>query len=253
MTENFCVPDPLQRKQRSTLTSPKHWLRFGRWSQLWTWVSVNTSGIRGYRRCGTAWRTAALPSWRMATPSASRTWWGRDKRSDIRVCSCGRPPLVGLKVRATPSLLVCWFIIVVISTYCPAFSHYHRCVSPSTHRYTHLPARKGPEVYICHCGMHVLVALVWSHRHLSTVITCVSVAMFVIVTLFTVDVLQDQKPPVIALQKLIVREVANEERGMFLISASAAGPEMYEVHTSSKEERNTWMRLIREAVERFAS
>ncbi|XP_072228773.1 rho guanine nucleotide exchange factor 28 isoform X2 [Leuresthes tenuis] len=59
----------------------------------------------------------------------------------------------------------------------------------------------------------------------------------------------DQKPPVIALQKLIVRKVANEERGMFLISASSAGPEMYEVHTSSKEERNTWMRLIREAVE----
>ncbi|XP_064828293.1 rho guanine nucleotide exchange factor 28-like isoform X2 [Oncorhynchus masou masou] len=59
----------------------------------------------------------------------------------------------------------------------------------------------------------------------------------------------DQKPPVISLQKLIVREVANEERGMFLISASAAGPEMYEVHTSSKDERNTWMRHIREAVE----
>uniref|UniRef100_A0A3Q3W4M5 Uncharacterized protein n=1 Tax=Mola mola TaxID=94237 RepID=A0A3Q3W4M5_MOLML len=61
----------------------------------------------------------------------------------------------------------------------------------------------------------------------------------------------DQKPPVIALQKLIVREVANQERGMFLISASAAGPEMYEVHTASKEERNAWMRLIREAVERY--
>ncbi|XP_064413485.1 rho guanine nucleotide exchange factor 28 [Latimeria chalumnae] len=59
----------------------------------------------------------------------------------------------------------------------------------------------------------------------------------------------DQKPPVIFLQKLIVREVANEERGMFLISASSAGPEMYEIHTSSKEERNNWMRLIREAVE----
>lgn len=68
--------------------------------------------------------------------------------------------------------------------------------------------------------------------------------------LWSPTVLQDQKPPVIALQKLIVREVANEERGMFLISASAAGPEMYEVHTSSKEERNAWMRLIREAVER---
>ncbi|NWS32326.1 ARG28 factor, partial [Polioptila caerulea] len=59
----------------------------------------------------------------------------------------------------------------------------------------------------------------------------------------------DQKPSVISLQKLIVREVANEERGMFLISASSAGPEMYEVHTSSKEERNNWMRHIQEAVE----
>ncbi|XP_058280090.1 rho guanine nucleotide exchange factor 28 isoform X2 [Hirundo rustica] len=59
----------------------------------------------------------------------------------------------------------------------------------------------------------------------------------------------DQKPSVISLQKLIVREVANEERGMFLISASSAGPEMYEIHTSSKEERNNWMRHIQEAVE----
>ncbi|XP_077399072.1 rho guanine nucleotide exchange factor 28 isoform X2 [Vanacampus margaritifer] len=59
----------------------------------------------------------------------------------------------------------------------------------------------------------------------------------------------DQKPPIIALQKLIVREVANEERGMFLISASAAGPEMYEVRAASKEERDAWMRLVREAVE----
>ncbi|XP_069563971.1 rho guanine nucleotide exchange factor 28-like isoform X1 [Brachyistius frenatus] len=59
----------------------------------------------------------------------------------------------------------------------------------------------------------------------------------------------DQKPPVIPLQKLIVREVANEERGMFLISASSVGPEMYEVHTTSREERNAWMRHIRQAVE----
>ncbi|XP_060769019.1 rho guanine nucleotide exchange factor 28 isoform X3 [Neoarius graeffei] len=58
----------------------------------------------------------------------------------------------------------------------------------------------------------------------------------------------DQKCPVISLQKLIVREVANEERGMFLISASSSGPEMYEVHAATKDERNTWMRLIREAV-----
>ncbi|XP_023814687.1 rho guanine nucleotide exchange factor 28 isoform X2 [Oryzias latipes] len=60
----------------------------------------------------------------------------------------------------------------------------------------------------------------------------------------------DQKPPVIPLQKLIVREVANEERGMFLISASSAGPEMYEVHTTTREERNAWMKHIRQAVER---
>ncbi|XP_075889377.1 rho guanine nucleotide exchange factor 28-like isoform X3 [Nelusetta ayraudi] len=59
----------------------------------------------------------------------------------------------------------------------------------------------------------------------------------------------DQKPPVIPLQKLIVREVANEERGMFLISASSVGPEMYEVHTSTRDERNAWMKHIRQAVE----
>ncbi|XP_034853269.1 rho guanine nucleotide exchange factor 18 [Mirounga leonina] len=59
----------------------------------------------------------------------------------------------------------------------------------------------------------------------------------------------DSKRPVILLQKLIVREVANEEKAMFLISASLQGPEMYEIYTSSKEERNTWMAHIRRAVE----
>ncbi|XP_019523197.1 PREDICTED: rho guanine nucleotide exchange factor 18 [Hipposideros armiger] len=59
----------------------------------------------------------------------------------------------------------------------------------------------------------------------------------------------DSKRPVISLQKLIVREVANEEKAMFLISASLQGPEMYEIYTSSKEERNAWMAHIRRAVE----
>lgn len=59
----------------------------------------------------------------------------------------------------------------------------------------------------------------------------------------------DSKPPVISLQKLIVREVANEEKAMFLISASLQGPEMYEIYMSSKEDRNTWMAHIRRAVE----
>lgn len=36
-----------------------------------------------------------------------------------------------------------------------------------------------------------------------------------------------------------------------MISASSTGPEMYEIHTSSKEERSHWMRQIQEAVERY--
>ncbi|KAK7889500.1 hypothetical protein WMY93_025060 [Mugilogobius chulae] len=59
----------------------------------------------------------------------------------------------------------------------------------------------------------------------------------------------DNKPSVISLQKLIVREVAHEEKAMFLICASSSEPEMYEIHTSSKEERNIWMTHIRQAVE----
>ncbi|XP_072555789.1 rho guanine nucleotide exchange factor 18-like isoform X1 [Paramormyrops kingsleyae] len=59
----------------------------------------------------------------------------------------------------------------------------------------------------------------------------------------------DNKPSVISLQKLIVREVAHEEKGMFLICASSNEPEMYEIHTASKEERNLWMGAIRQAVE----
>ncbi|XP_010730724.2 rho guanine nucleotide exchange factor 18 [Larimichthys crocea] len=59
----------------------------------------------------------------------------------------------------------------------------------------------------------------------------------------------DNKPSVISLQKLIVREVAHEEKAMFLICASSSEPEMYEIHTTSKEERNSWMTHIRQAVE----
>ncbi|XP_036399311.1 A-kinase anchor protein 13-like isoform X2 [Megalops cyprinoides] len=58
----------------------------------------------------------------------------------------------------------------------------------------------------------------------------------------------DQRSTVISLQKLIVREVANEEKGLFLITAGIEKPEMVEVHASTKEERNTWMQLIQEAM-----
>ncbi|XP_078097395.1 A-kinase anchor protein 13-like isoform X2 [Mustelus asterias] len=56
----------------------------------------------------------------------------------------------------------------------------------------------------------------------------------------------DQKSTVVPLQKLIVREIAHEEKGLFLISAAAQVPEMYEVHTSSKEERTNWMQIIQQ-------
>uniref|UniRef100_A0A3B4XTX2 Uncharacterized protein n=1 Tax=Seriola lalandi dorsalis TaxID=1841481 RepID=A0A3B4XTX2_SERLL len=59
----------------------------------------------------------------------------------------------------------------------------------------------------------------------------------------------DQRSTVISLQKLIVREVANEERGLFLITAGIEKPEMMEVLASSKDERNTWMHLIQEAMQ----
>ncbi|XP_028329145.1 A-kinase anchor protein 13 isoform X2 [Gouania willdenowi] len=59
----------------------------------------------------------------------------------------------------------------------------------------------------------------------------------------------DQRSTVISLQKLIVREVANEDRGLFFITAGIEKPEMMEVLASSKDERNTWMQLIQEAMQ----
>ncbi|KAM4690974.1 rho guanine nucleotide exchange factor 2 [Rhinophrynus dorsalis] len=54
------------------------------------------------------------------------------------------------------------------------------------------------------------------------------------------------KSPVISLHNLIVRDIANQEKGMFLISAKP--PEMYEVHAASREARNTWMKIIEQSV-----
>lgn len=63
--------------------------------------------------------------------------------------------------------------------------------------------------------------------------------------------LQEQKPSVMPLRRLIVREVANQERGLFLISGDCSvGPEMYEIHTQTREERNMWMTLLRQAADR---
>ncbi|XP_058398375.1 A-kinase anchor protein 13 isoform X2 [Diceros bicornis minor] len=58
----------------------------------------------------------------------------------------------------------------------------------------------------------------------------------------------DQKSTVISLKKLIVREVAHEEKGLFLISMGMKNPEMVEVHASSKEERNSWIQIIQDTI-----
>uniref|UniRef100_A0A452T0S6 A-kinase anchoring protein 13 n=1 Tax=Ursus maritimus TaxID=29073 RepID=A0A452T0S6_URSMA len=58
----------------------------------------------------------------------------------------------------------------------------------------------------------------------------------------------DQKSTVISLKKLIVREVAHEEKGLFLISMGIRDPEMVEVHASSKEERNSWIQIIQDTI-----
>ncbi|XP_029976783.1 rho guanine nucleotide exchange factor 2 [Salarias fasciatus] len=60
------------------------------------------------------------------------------------------------------------------------------------------------------------------------------------------------KPPVLSLQNLIVRDIANQERGMFLISDSSP-PEMYEFHAANKEDKNVWMRHIQQAVSKCPS
>lgn len=57
----------------------------------------------------------------------------------------------------------------------------------------------------------------------------------------------------ISLQKLIVREKAQEDKAMYLICASTSSPletyEMYEVLTGSREQRVAWMTHIRDAVD----
>ncbi|XP_050834223.1 A-kinase anchor protein 13 isoform X4 [Serinus canaria] len=58
----------------------------------------------------------------------------------------------------------------------------------------------------------------------------------------------DQRSTVISLKKLIVREVAHEEKGLFLISMGGKDPEMVEVHASSKEERNGWIQIIQDTM-----
>ncbi|XP_056911662.1 rho guanine nucleotide exchange factor 18a isoform X2 [Takifugu flavidus] len=62
----------------------------------------------------------------------------------------------------------------------------------------------------------------------------------------------DNKPPIISLKRLLVREVAHEDKAMFLINVSTSFmAEMYELHTSSRQERLTWLTLISDAIEHY--
>jgi len=57
----------------------------------------------------------------------------------------------------------------------------------------------------------------------------------------------DQKAPVIRLKNLMVREVATDQKAIFLVSTSRQGPEMYEIVCDSPNEKKRWMNIIREA------
>lgn len=59
----------------------------------------------------------------------------------------------------------------------------------------------------------------------------------------------DQKSTVISLKNLIVREVAHDEKGLFLISMVGKDPELVEVLASTKEERNSWIGTIKETMQ----
>ena len=54
----------------------------------------------------------------------------------------------------------------------------------------------------------------------------------------------------LSLHGLIIRDLANQERGMLLISDSAK-PEMYELHAASRDDKNVWMREIHHAVTKW--
>ncbi|XP_056427858.1 A-kinase anchor protein 13 isoform X2 [Hyla sarda] len=59
----------------------------------------------------------------------------------------------------------------------------------------------------------------------------------------------EQKSTVISLKNLIVREVAHDEKGLFLISMVGKNPELVEVLASTKEERNSWIGTIKETMQ----
>lgn len=50
------------------------------------------------------------------------------------------------------------------------------------------------------------------------------------------------------LQKLLIRDKANESRGIYIISSNHASPEMYELKVQIPKDKNVWIQKIRAAV-----
>ncbi|XP_022086949.1 A-kinase anchor protein 13-like [Acanthaster planci] len=59
---------------------------------------------------------------------------------------------------------------------------------------------------------------------------------------------QDNKPPVINLYKLMVRDVAIDKCSMYLISPNKIAPEMYEVNCDTPEKRKRWKEILEQAI-----
>ena len=62
----------------------------------------------------------------------------------------------------------------------------------------------------------------------------------------------DNKPSVIPLSKLLVREKGDtkDSKGIYLICQSKP-PEMYELVCRSPDDRKTWIRTVKSAIENF--
>nr|XP_032821456.1 A-kinase anchor protein 13-like isoform X4 [Petromyzon marinus] len=60
----------------------------------------------------------------------------------------------------------------------------------------------------------------------------------------------DQMPAAISLQKLLVRPMANQSCGLFLINTTPPEPRMFEVFANKRDVRNKWYTLLRQAVDR---
>lgn len=56
------------------------------------------------------------------------------------------------------------------------------------------------------------------------------------------------KSPVVSLSNLIVRDIANQERGIYLLCDSTP-PEMYELYAASKDDRKMWKTRIQQAAQ----